>query len=76
MNRTPVATKVSESPNKTVWTVKWPSRPNVGGKSYIATTYPNSQIIFLETAAKRRPVSKLVATKIFPQVRAAIEAAQ
>lgn len=56
---------------QTTWQIDFP----LGGKSYYATTYPSSTSIFLETTATRRPVSSLVARKIMPQVREAIEKA-
>jgi hypothetical protein len=55
-----------------LWLVKWPSTPQKSGKSYYVTTYANSERIFLETAAKRRPVSETVGRRIHPQVRDAI----
>lgn len=75
MRRPPKATKVYESANKTVWQIDWPSTMQKWGKTYFATTYPDSEIIFMETAAKRRPVSPLVGRKILPQIKAAISAA-
>lgn len=61
---------------KTVWSIQWPSTMQKWGKTYIATTYPNSDLVFLETAAKRRPVSPLVGRKIIVQVRGAIDRAK
>ncbi|TGT90885.1 MULTISPECIES: hypothetical protein [unclassified Mesorhizobium] len=57
---------------QTTWMIDWPLGPQ---KSYYATTYPNSELISLETSATRRPVSGLVGRKIMPQVRDAIERA-
>lgn len=72
----PKASVVKDTPGvQTLWLVQWPSTMTKWGKSYYATTYPNSELIFLETAAKRRPVSKLVAALIHEQVRAAIQRA-
>jgi hypothetical protein len=67
-------TKLSETINQTKWLVDWVYPPNSGkwGKSYRATTYPDCDLIFLQTAAKQRTVAKGVATKIMPQIRAAL----
>lgn len=76
--REPTAKLIEEQPGcRRIWTVKWPGKPmRVGGKSYVAITYPESDRVFLETAAKRRPVSPLVARRIMPQVRAALSKAE
>ena len=65
-----------QSPNQTKWSVRWPSTTFKQGKAYIATTYPNSDALFLETAANLRIVSPNVATRITPLIRAAIAKAQ
>lgn len=72
----PTATKLRTSDVQTVWLLKWPSHMRKQGKEYFVTTYPDSDLIFIETAAKRRQVSSLVARKIAPQMRAAIERAK
>lgn len=73
-----VARKVTETANQTKWFVEWvyPIMSGKQGKSYYATTYPASDLIFLETSAKRRKVANGVATKIVAQVRAAIAIAE
>lgn len=72
------ATKVSESANRAIWLVEWvyPAMSGKWGKSYYVTTYPNSDLLYLETAAKRRQVAKGTATKIIPQIREALAAAR
>jgi hypothetical protein len=72
------ATKVNETANRTVWLVEWvyPAMSGKWGKSYYVTTYPSSDLLYLETAAKRRQVAKGTATKITPQIREALAAAQ
>lgn len=75
MNKLPTAKQVRTSDVQTIWFVQWPSDMRKQGKSYYVTTYPNSDLIFIETAAKRRQVSSLVARKIAPEMRAAIVAA-
>lgn len=72
MRKKPRAERVFKSSNKTVWLVKWPSTSFKWGKSYYATTYPNSDHVFMETAATKRPVSNLVGSKILPQIKDAI----
>ena len=52
----PVATKLSETRNATRWKVQWPSTMFKQGKCYYATTYPGSELVFIETAVSRRPV--------------------
>lgn len=73
----PKATMVRENSACTCWTVKWPGRPGyVEGKTYRATTYPDSDLIFIETGARRVPVTGMNATKLTPIIRAAIERAR
>lgn len=76
MRKEPKATLLRETSGATYWRIDWPSTMQKWGKSYYATTYPDSEHVFLETAAKRRPVSELQARKIVGQVRAAIERAR
>ncbi len=70
------ATKLTETAGCTTWMIEWiyPAMSGRQGKSYRVTTYPNSDLIFLETAAKRRKVATGVAIKIMPQIRAALAA--
>ncbi|MDU8351008.1 hypothetical protein RYA05_03755 [Pseudomonas syringae pv. actinidiae] len=75
MDDLPVATKVSESQNRTVWTVKWPETTQGTGKSYYATTYPDSDLLFLETFEKRRPISKVTGHRLHSAAKSAIERA-
>lgn len=74
----PTAKVIQDIPGcRTVWRISWPSVPMVKkGKEYIAHTYPGSETIYLETAAKRRPVSELVGRKIYPAIRDAIAQAR
>lgn len=75
-NHKPTAQLLRETPNVcTVWLIKWPSTMTKQGKAYYATTYPDSKLIFLETAANRRAVATGPATKLLGQVREAIAAA-
>lgn len=69
------ARRVYESAALTEWRVDWPSTPFKQGKTYIAHTYPGSDLIAVYTAAKRRPVSKIAGARIYEQVRFAIKAA-
>ena len=75
MTKQPTAKLMRTGPAQTVWFVEWPNTIRKQGKAYFATTYPNSDLVFIETAAKRRPVSSLVGRKILPEIRAAIERA-
>lgn len=73
----PTASMVRDTPGvQTVWLVQWPNTVHNWGKSYYATTYPNSDLVFIETASKRRPVSPLVGRKITPLILAAIAEAR
>ncbi len=77
MGKLPKATIARDTPGVcTVWFVEWPSTPRKWGKSYYATTYPNSELIYVETAAKRRKVADGVATKLKDQLREAINRAR
>jgi hypothetical protein len=68
-----IASAVRDEPGiRTEWRIKWTH----GGPTYFAFTYPDSDLVTLETAAKRRPVSALVARRIHPMVRVAIDAAR
>ena len=72
----PKASIISATVNQTVWRIKYPSTAFKSGKVYFATTYPNSDLIYIETAVKHRQVSQGVATKITAQIRASIEEAK
>lgn len=61
---------------QTVWLVEWPSTAHNAGRSYYVTTYPNSDLIFIETSSKRRPVSERIGSRIGPAIRAAIQEAR
>lgn len=66
------AIKVRETPGvRTVWKVTIPR-----GRTYRVTTYPRSELIFVELDTSRRTVAQGVATKLTPVLRQAIEAAQ
>ena len=53
----PIVTKLSESANQTIWKVDLP--PNSAGfrSTYQATTYPNSDLVFVETWVNKRKTS-------------------
>lgn len=73
----PTASMVRDTPGVCiVWLVQWPHTVHKWGKSYYATTYPNSDLVFIETSAKRRPVSPLVGRRITPIIKASIERAR
>ena len=76
MNKKPVATIVSQSKAKTLWEVKWPNTIRKIGKTYYASTYPGSDHVFIETAAKRRPVSELQGRKIRAEIEETIARAR
>jgi hypothetical protein len=64
-----IASVVNDEPGiRTEWRVSWTK----GGPTYFAFTYPDSDLVTLETGAKRRPVSALVARRIHPEVCRAI----
>jgi hypothetical protein len=47
-------TKLYESSVCTRWLVKFPSTPTKEGRRWYATTYPNSDQVFVETVVTRR----------------------
>jgi hypothetical protein len=74
--KNPTASIVKEAACWTLWRIQWPSTPMKGGKTYYATTYPGSELVFIETAAKRRPISTTQGRRISPQIRDAIQRAR
>lgn len=72
------ATKSRESKASTLWCIEWiyPPMSGIWGSTYWATTYPDSDQIYLQTGAKRRHVATGQATKLLPLVRSAIEQAR
>jgi hypothetical protein len=50
----PTVTKISESTAQTKWRVQFPSTLAKQGATYIATTYPDSDLVFVQTAATLR----------------------
>jgi hypothetical protein len=73
---TPTARVIAQTENRTVWAIKWPSTMLKGGKTYIATTYPSSDLVFIETAANRRAVGGTVKARLEPVIRRAIAEAK
>jgi hypothetical protein len=73
--KNPTATRVSQYPSWTSWRINFPSTPKKDGATYWATTYPNSDLVYVTTGAKRRPISKNVGRKLIPTIKAAIDAA-
>lgn len=65
------AAKISETINRTRWAITSPVC-----RAYVVTTYPNSELVYIETAASGRAIPQGVATKLTPAVRAAINAAE
>lgn len=64
----PTAVEIQSSANRATWRVD-----GVRGRAYYATTYPNSDLVFIETIGSRRPVGGRVVAE---QVRAAIAKAK
>lgn len=74
MTKQPTAKRIRHTAGvQTVWLVQWPSTAHNAGRSYYVTTYPNSELIFIETSSKRRPVSERIGSRIGPVIRAAIQ---
>jgi hypothetical protein len=67
----PTMTKLSESANATRWKAQFPSTLTKQGGAYRVTTYPNSDIVFIETWVNHRHVS---GARIVAAIRAAISA--
>lgn len=74
MKYLPTATRVSQTPSSTKWRIELPSTPRKAGKVYFATTYADSQLIYVTTGANQRPIAKGVGRKLHPKIRAAIDA--
>lgn len=74
MKKLPTATRVSQTPSSTKWRIELPSTARKPGKVYFATTYRDSQLIYVTTGANQRPVPKGVGRKLHPKIRAAIDA--
>lgn len=75
----PNARIVSTSPACTIWTVEVPMPTNKSTrtlKRYQATTYPDSDLIYLQSGARGRAIPATHTTRLLPMVRAAIKAAQ
>jgi hypothetical protein len=51
----PALTKLSETPNQTKWKAQFPSTLTTQGGTYRVTTYPASDVIFIETWVTQRP---------------------
>jgi hypothetical protein len=68
------ATKIRQSDVRTVWRIELAGAAGKPGKVYLATTYPNSELVFLETEAGRA-LAKGVTTKLLPACRDAIQRA-
>ncbi len=75
MRKLPVATKIAETANATRWVVRWPSTMFKEGKTYRASTYPDSNLVFIETAAKRRAIGGRTKTALEPVIRDALRRA-
>jgi hypothetical protein len=76
IKREPFARMLRDAPGiKTLWHVEVPA-PSGKVKLYQASTYPDSELMYLETAERKRAVSPLVAHAITPAIRAAIEKAR
>ncbi|MCA8050902.1 hypothetical protein [Burkholderia arboris] len=60
----PIVTKLSESENQTVWMVELP--PNGSGfrSTYRATTYPNSDLVYVETWVQKRKTSNMKVVEV------------
>ncbi len=71
----PTATMIQTSANRTVWLIKFPSTTSKVGKAYHATTYPKSDLIFIETADTRRVIASGTAPHLKKAIREAIDAA-
>lgn len=76
MKKTPTAEKLEATPNQTTWLIKFPSTKKVQGKKYVASTYPNSDTVYLQTATRGRALAAGAARNLIATARAAIKTAQ
>lgn len=70
----PTATVESTDATSTVWKVTIPARKYA--KVFLATTYPDSDLIYLQTSMRGRSIAASKATILLPLIRAAIERAR
>lgn len=71
----PTAQRLSQSSAQTVWLIKFPSTSKVVGKAYRATTYPDSSLLHIESAARGRAVATGPAKLLSVAIRDAIQGA-
>jgi len=57
MTKLPAMKKLSETKNATRWEAKFPSTITKEGGTYYVTTYPDSDVIFIQTAVHGRKVN-------------------
>jgi hypothetical protein len=74
MKAIPKATLIEASGARTIWRVEFHKGGQVT-KAYRATTYPNSDLVFLENAESRRVIASFNARKILVEIRQAIAVA-
>lgn len=70
-----VATKISESAAQTKWRLVYPGTESKPGKTYLVTSYPDSDLLMIQTADTHRPVSKITGSKLYSSARVAIKTA-
>jgi len=71
MKRLPTMTKLEETQNATRWKAQFPSTAMTIGAVYHVTTYPGSELVFVETWVKRRIVN---GERVKQSIRQAIKA--
>ncbi|AVA38289.1 MULTISPECIES: hypothetical protein [Cupriavidus] len=67
-------TKLESSSAGTKWRADFPSTMHKQGATYRVTTYPSSDLIFLETWVNRKQVSAARATRIISAIREELNA--
>lgn len=66
----------SRSRIRSIWIVREVTATGVGDPAYRATSYPDSDLISLETFKTGRPISKFMGRNLLPGIRSAITEAE
>lgn len=64
----------SRSAIRSIWVVSEITAKGVGEPAYRATTYPDSELLSLETFKTGRPISTFMGRNLRPGIKAAIDA--
>jgi hypothetical protein len=71
----PTVTLHSKLSDRTVWLVKYPDGRKTKGASYFATTYPGSDLLYLESTVRKYAIAPSKAHRMHDEIKAAINQA-